>query len=178
LEYETMAEKYLPLLKKKKPVKILEAWMTDQKLDKNKAMQKLCQTAVFYPTMADLMNALEFGVESDLKRCGSKQYKSGAVTLMTLHGSKGLEFPAVLIFGARKGLIPFETGNGCFDVEEERRLFYVGVTRAREILILTASKEESPFLKSLPEELVQREKIRQVKDEGIGKQMNLFDYLK
>ena len=79
-----MAEKYMPWMKKKKPVKILEEWMADLHLEKNKSMQKLTQTAVFYPVMADFMNALEFGVESDLKRCGDKQYKSGAVTLMTL----------------------------------------------------------------------------------------------
>ncbi len=176
--YETLEEKYLPLLKKKKPVKILEEWTTDLKSEKKKAMQKLCQTAVFYSSMTDFMNALEFGVESDLKRCGSKQYKSGAVTLMTLHGSKGLEYPAVLIFGAQKGLIPFENKTYGFNAEEERRLFYVGITRARETLILTTSREESVFLKDLPDELIQREKIRPGKNEGNGKQMSLFEFMK
>ena len=108
-----------------------------------------------------LVNALKFGVESDLKRCGNKQYKSGAVTLMTLHGSKGLEFPAVFIFGVRKGLIPFESGSTASSEEEERRLFYVGITRARENLILTTSKEESPFLEHLPKTLMQRERAWQ-----------------
>ncbi len=178
LLYETMAEKYLPLLKKKKAVKILEEWSTDLQLENKKAMQKLCRTAVFYPAMADFIHALEFGVESDLKRCGSRHYKSGAITLMTLHGSKGLEFPAVFIFGAKKGLIPFETGDHASNVEEERRLFYVGATRARETLILTASKEESAFLKDLPDGLVQREQVRPGKNEENGKQMNLFDFLK
>ena len=176
--FDNMAEKYMPSLKKKKPVKILEEWVSDLHLEKDKAVQKLCQTAIYYPTMADFMDALEFGVESDLKRCGNKQYKSGAVTLMTLHGSKGREFPAVLIFGVRKGLIPFENGQHTTDTEEERRLFYVGVTRAKEALILTTSKEESSFLKDLPKELVQKEKARQYKNEGNGKQMNLFDFMK
>ncbi len=176
--FENMAEKYEPLLKKKKPLKILEEWMADLVLEKKRAMQKLCKTAVFYSTMADFINALEFGVESDLKRCGDKQYKSGAVTLMTLHGSKGLEFPAVLIFGARKGLIPFEAEKQIADREEERRLFYVGITRAQETLILTTTKEESSFLEDLPKELLQREKARQWKNEENGKQMNLFDFMK
>ena len=176
--FDNMAEKYMPSLKKKKPIKILEEWVSDLHLEKDKALQKLCQTAIYYPTMADFLEALEFGVESDLKRCGNKQYKSGAVTLMTLHGSKGREFPAVLIFGARKGLIPFENGQHTTDIEEERRLFYVGVTRAKETLILTTSKEESSFLKDLPKELVQKEKARQYKNEGNGKQMNLFDFMK
>ena len=176
--FDNMAEKYMPSLKKKKPIKILEEWVSDLHLEKDKALQKLCQTAIYYPTMADFLEALEFGVESDLKRCGNKQYKSGAVTLMTLHGSKGREFPAVHIFGARKGLIPFENGQHTTDIEEERRLFYVGVTRAKETLILTTSKEESSFLKDLPKELVQKEKARQYKNEGNGKQMNLFDFMK
>lgn len=176
--FENMAEKYEPLLKKKKPLKILEEWMADLVLEKKRAMQKLCKTAVFYSTMADFINALEFGVESDLKRCGDKQYKSGAVTLMTLHGSKGLEFPAVLIFGARKGLIPFEAEKQIAEREEERRLFYVGITRAQETLILTTTKEESSFLEDLPKELLQREKARQWKNEENGKQMNLFDFMK
>lgn len=176
--FENMAEKYTPMLKKKKPMKILEEWMADLHLENEKSLQKLCQTAVFYPIMADFIHALEFGVESDLKRCGNKQYKSGAVTLMTLHGSKGREFPAVLIFGARKGLIPFEKGNHTADLEEERRLFYVGVTRAKDTLILTTSKEESLFLKDLPKELALKEKTRQVKDAGNGRQMSLFDFMK
>ena len=173
--YQTMEGKYTPLLKKKKSVKILEEWMSDLHLENKKAMQKLCQTAVFYPAMADLINALQFGVESDLKRCKNKQYKSGAVTLMTLHGSKGLEFPVVFISGVRKGLIPFEGGSFITDEEEERRLFYVGITRAREALILTASKEESPFLENLPKDMIKREKARQGKNEGSYRQLSLFE---
>lgn len=174
--YEAMAIKYTPFMKKKKPVKILEEWTEELSFGKNKAMQKLCRTALFYPSMADFIHALEFGVESDLKRCGTKQYKSGTVTLMTLHGSKGLEFPAVLIFGARGGIIPFEYGNGYSDVEEERRLFYVGITRARENLILTTSKDESAFLTDVPEELLAKEKVRQAGNDGNYKQMSLFDF--
>ena len=176
--YENMAQKYAPLLKKKKPLKILEEWSEDLHLEKKKAIQKLCQTAVFYSTMADFIEALQFGVESDLKRCNGKKYKSGAVTLMTLHGSKGLEFPAVLIFGVQKGFLPFENENFVSEEEEERRLFYVGVTRAQETLILTASQEESPFLTDFPKELVQREKARPNKNQGNGKQMNLFEFMK
>ena len=97
---------------------------------------------------------------------------------MTLHGSKGLEYPAVLIFGAQKGLIPFENKTYGFNAEEERRLFYVGITRAQETLILTTSREESVFLKDLPDELIQREKIRPGKNEGNGKQMSLFEFMK
>lgn len=176
--YENMAAKYRPLLKKKKPQKILEEWMDDLRLEEKKGMQKLYRTSVFYQNMAEFVDALEMGVESDLKRCGQKQYTSGAVTLMTLHGSKGLEFPVVMLYGAKKGLIPFETEKHTSDEEEERRLLYVGLTRARRELILTVSGEESPFLREVPDELLVREEARQSGNEGNGKQMSLFDFMK
>lgn len=176
--YENMAEKYQPYMKKKKPQKILDEWMKDLKLEEQKGMQKLYRTAVFYQTMAEFIEALELGVESDLKRCGEKKYTSGAVTLMTLHGSKGLEFPVVMIYGARKGMIPFENEKYISDEEEERRLFFVGITRAKEALIITASKEESVFLGDIPKELVSREKARSHKNMGNGRQMSVFDFMK
>jgi len=175
--YRNMAEKYTPFLKRKKPRKILEEWMEDLDLKKNAAMQKLCGMAVFYRTMGAFTEALDMGIESDLKRAGAKQYTSGAVTLMTLHGSKGLEFPAVIICGVGKGILPLENESYSANIEEERRLFYVGITRAREELVLTASKEESEFLQHIPEELLTREKAGRKKQEG-GRQLSLFDFMK
>ena len=62
---------------------------------------------------------------------------------MTIHASKGLEFPVVFIAGVEEGLIPHarsvEENNG--DVEEERRLFYVAITRAQEKLIMTSCQK-------------------------------------
>ena len=116
------------------------------------------------------------GVESDIKRCGDKRYTGEAVTLMTLHGAKGLEFPVTFIYGVRKGLIPFEKDD-TVDTEEERRLFYVGMTRAKDELILTTSQEESGFLAELPEEEICRERADKRKNADSGKQMSLFDFL-
>lgn len=63
------------------------------------------------------------------------------VSLMTLHVSKGLEFPVVFIFGAVDGIIPhFRNIHTASLVDEERRLFYVGITRAKEKLVITASR--------------------------------------
>jgi len=63
------------------------------------------------------------------------------VGLMTLHSAKGLEYPAVFVGGVENGLIPhFHAGGAAHDVEEERRLFYVGMTRAEERLFLSACR--------------------------------------
>ena len=131
---------------------------------------------VFYKTMSEFVEALSLGVESDLKRCGSKKYTGEAVTLMTLHGAKGLEFPVTFIYGLRKGIIPFEKEDEV-NLEEERRLFFVGMTRAQEELILTTSGEESEFIEELPTDSITREKADKRKNADSGKQMSLFDYM-
>ncbi len=171
--YCQMAEKYGPRLNRGKPQKLLEEWQRDQKLEGKKELEKLCQTAVFYQKMPEFLEALETGVESDLKRCGGKTYTAGAVTLATLHGAKGLEFPVVMLYGVRKGLIPFGEG-GALEEEEERRLFYVGLTRAKEALILTSSPEPSGFLRELPPELAEREQARSAQKAEADRQMSFF----
>ena len=144
-------------------------------------MQKLLQTAVFYKSMDEFLSALELGVESDLKRCGEKAYTSEAVTLMTLHGSKGLEFPAVFIFRAEQGMIPLESEKHPADKEEERRLFYVGLTRAKEELIVTFSGEGSEFFGELRETAAEKtgslvwERAREKKKEEECRQMSIFE---
>ncbi|AEB12049.1 ATP-dependent helicase [Marinithermus hydrothermalis] len=90
-----------------------------------------------------------------------------AVTLMTLHNAKGLEFPVVFIVGVEEGLLPHRSSTARVeDLEEERRLFYVGITRAQERLYLTLSEERetygrreavraSRFLEDIPEAFLQ-----------------------
>ena len=90
---------------------------------------------------------------------------------MTLHGAKGLEFPAVFVAGVREGVLPLEAKGIPGDVQEERRLLYVGMTRAREGLILTTGPNPSPFLEGLPEE-VHRERV--ARRERPAQQMSLF----
>ncbi|MCC6409507.1 MAG: UvrD-helicase domain-containing protein [Planctomycetes bacterium] len=93
------------------------------------------------------------------------------VSLMTLHSAKGLEFPAVFIAGLEENLLPHsraigEAENGEAAIEEERRLFYVGMTRAQEHLVLTLAKvrrhfgqtawcDPSRFLGEIPAELLE-----------------------
>ena len=80
-----------------------------------------------------------------------------AVTLMTLHGAKGLEWRCVFLCGMEEGLLPhsgrgFDDGpaDGALNLEEERRLCYVGLTRARERLILTRAAERTRRGKAVP----------------------------
>jgi DNA helicase-2/ATP-dependent DNA helicase PcrA len=75
--------------------------------------------------------------------------RADRVTLMTLHASKGLEFPVVFIVGCEETLIPYQREGKSYDVEEERRLFYVGMTRAQEKLILTYTKTRFLFGQTL-----------------------------
>ncbi|MHB2016477.1 MAG: ATP-dependent helicase [Candidatus Xenobia bacterium] len=92
--------------------------------------------------------------------------KAGSVTLMTLHAAKGLEFPVVFLVGLEEDLFPHaRCRDNPAEMEEERRLAYVGITRARERLFLTSAQRRrvygeererlvSTFVKEIPEELL------------------------
>jgi DNA helicase-2/ATP-dependent DNA helicase PcrA len=97
----------------------------------------------------------------------SLQDSEPLVTLMTLHNAKGLEYDAVFIIGLEEGVFPHSRALEEGEEEEERRLAYVGVTRARKLLTLTSARERrlfggaernlpSRFLDELPAELVDR----------------------
>ncbi|MBU0730420.1 MAG: UvrD-helicase domain-containing protein [Proteobacteria bacterium] len=77
--------------------------------------------------------------------------RAEAVALMTTHAAKGLEFPYVFIAGLEEGLLPYNYGDRICDIEEERRLFYVGCTRAKNGLILTSSATRMLFGKNMIE---------------------------
>jgi len=74
---------------------------------------------------------------------------SDAVTLATLHAAKGLEFRCVFIIGLEQGMLPHARASTPKQLEEERRLLYVGMTRAREILHLTCCKYVNSFYYNL-----------------------------
>jgi superfamily I DNA/RNA helicase len=79
--------------------------------------------------------------------------KGEAVALMTLHAAKGLEFPVVFITGLEEGLLPGTRSGSAEDLEEERRLFYTGLTRARESVILTAAGSRTVYGKTTPRQV-------------------------
>ena len=78
---------------------------------------------------------------------GEKEQSSGErVRLMTLHQAKGLEFPVVYIVGVEEGILPHvRSMDDVFKLEEERRLFYVGITRAKSRLYITHSQKRFLF---------------------------------
>lgn len=173
--FDEAVKKFRPLFEKARPQKFMEAWIEYMQMENDGAMSKLLNMMVFYHKMGDFMDAVRLGTESDLKRCGGKEYSSGTVTLMTLHGSKGLEFPVTIINGVKKGMIPLERESKAADTEEERRLFYVGMTRAKEELIMTASGEESEFVSGIDGRLIVREKAYKQKSDSGYHQMSLFE---
>ena len=92
----------------------------------------------------------------------------GIVTLMTLHNAKGLEFPVVFMIGCEDGVFPHMRAIESGDLEEERRLCYVGITRAKRDLYLTHARQRalygarewnvpSRFLSEIPDDLTERE---------------------
>lgn len=102
-------------------------------------------------------------VEKEYSQAGELK---NAVTLMTLHAAKGLEFPIVFMIGMEEGIFPHSRSlMDKHELEEERRLCYVGITRAKDRLYLTFAKRRlffgqrtagvmSRFLFDLPEEIV------------------------
>jgi superfamily I DNA/RNA helicase len=103
--------------------------------------------------------------------------KTEAVSLMTLHASKGLEFSCVFITGCEENLIPYSLSEKKpADPEEERRLLYVGMTRAKAFLFLTSARrrflmgreylqKRSRFLDEIEKELIETE-VPQIKNKG------------
>ncbi len=95
----------------------------------------------------------------------SKQTSEDKVHLMTFHSAKGLEFPACFLVGLEDGILPHEKSMAQTGLEEERRLFYVGITRARKFLTLSMARSRmrmgkphptnpSRFLFEIPKELL------------------------
>src|SRR5450432_626896 len=137
------------------------------------------------PPDAPLSERLEKFLEDitlDSDREDEEENKGDAVTLITMHSCKGLEFPHVYIVGLEDGLLPHTRSKLEGTMDEERRLFYVAITRA--MLTLTISHcggrkrydqllpcQPSPFLKELPEELVEHsdEKSKQPVSDATGK---------
>ena len=170
----SLAAEFLPRIKKEKPHKLFESFAQEAGFPVKAPYEKLLNTAVFYKDLPAFLQALLLGEEGDLTRSSGRRYSSGAVSLMTLHGSKGLEFPVVFLCGIKKGTLPLESKKHPADPEEERRLFFVGMTRACEELYLMTSQEPSPFLSELPGGAAHASCVRPQREPSQGTQLSLF----
>jgi len=110
--------------------------------------------------------------------------RADRVRILTMHAAKGLEFPVVFIIGCEEGIIPFAFGAKTLEVEEEKRLFYVAMTRSKRHLYLSWAQSrwlqgqrhvQSPsrFLSAISDKLLQRCKEEKKTKKGAG-QMKLF----
>ncbi len=109
----------------------------------------------------------------------SRRDDEGLVTLMTLHNAKGLEYPIVFVVGCEEGVFPHQRALDEGGIEEERRLFYVAVTRAMRELYLTYARRRSVFgtasysissrfLDEIPAGLTEREELPAPRPRGTG----------
>ena len=113
--------------------------------------------ATLFDWVADMLKGDEFNEPMNLNQIvtrltlrdmlerGEEEDDSDQVQLMTLHASKGLEFPYVFLIGMEEGILPHQTSIDEDNVEEERRLAYVGITRAQQNLWFSLSKERRQF---------------------------------
>jgi len=137
-------------------------------------------------SLADQLQSFLEDITLDTER-EEEQEAGDAVTLITMHSCKGLEFPRVFVVGLEDGLLPHSRSAAEGTLDEERRLFYVAVTRAMQSLTLSHCAgrmkygqlmpcHPSRFLKELPAELVEDAENKKPVDHATGKK--LFDVIR
>ena len=155
--------------------KDLQTGDSNEDFERKNNLNELINAAIQYEeeseinTVEDYLSSTALATDTQPKE---KKDKTNSVTLMTLHNSKGLEFKNVFITGLEQGLFPsYNALNTPSDLEEERRLCYVGLTRAKDRLFLTYARERlqwggdrnrpettsSIFLEEIPDHLSKEE---------------------
>jgi DNA helicase-2/ATP-dependent DNA helicase PcrA len=113
--------------------------------------------------------------------------RADRVSLLTMHAAKGLEFPVVFVVGLEDGILPLRWGSGpaTADLAEERRLFYVAMTRAEDRLFLTRAQKRvwrgaprnlppSPYLRDIEEDLLRHSRYEAGRSKAPVPQLELF----
>ena len=162
----------------------LPKWEAEGKIEN---LEELVGVAREYEQGADEVSLSAFLQEISLHsdQDSLRDSDSGQVTLMTLHNAKGLEYRVVYMLGCEEGIFPHSRSIEENSLEEERRLCYVGMTRAKERLTMlhamrrslygrTDANLPSRFLDELPEEGVERERLRPTSWSNYGAPMGGF----
>ncbi len=142
----------------------------DEKIEEDRMrlenIKELRSVAISFPDLTDFLENVALVEQEYLSEPQANGEKKNCLTLMTLHAAKGLEFPVVFMIGLEEGLFPHSRSlMDKSQLEEERRLCYVGMTRAKDRLFLTharrrlffgtrASNTVSRFVSELPEHLI------------------------
>jgi uncharacterized protein (TIGR00375 family) len=171
------------MMKEKNVVKFVE-WMKEQFFNnqkfQNEDWSRFVALAGEMKNLNEFLDFLALGLGTDTHR------QMEAVSVMTLHASKGLEFECVFIPGCEKGLLPYNLYKTEVDEEEEKRLLYVGMTRAKKLLYLTHARSrmlrgrkfnlpQSPFISTIQQELIQQIKNKpHKKPDEKDNQLSLF----
>ena len=181
---EKARSRYEHLSRTEGPAAMLHAWRQEYGPGEDIDLEHLIRLAAEASSLEHLLDTVLLGLEADFARTGGRAGKRAeAVNLLTLHAAKGLEFPVVFICGLEDGLIPLREHGA--DLEEERRLFYVGLTRAREEAILLHARSRSrygqvvrpalsPLVAEIPSPLLACEELQPPRPRERAQQLSLF----
>lgn len=169
------AQEYRHLAAQEGPAVLVRRYQQEYGADAD--LSRLAQLAERAASLEDLLATVALGVGADYER---RSANVESVRLLTLHAAKGLEFDVVFLCGMEEGLLPLSGA----DLEEERRLCYVGLIRAREELVLVAARSRqqygqrvepslSSFVGELPAELLLNEKVEPPR-RAEAEQLSLF----
>jgi len=162
------------LLERNGVIELLEAERTIEATGRIENLQELVGVAREYgarseePSLAGFLQEVSLTADADAL-AAEDENGSGRVTLMTLHNAKGLEFDAVFVIGMEQNLFPHARSIEEANLEEERRLCYVAITRARRELMLVYARQRtlfgargfnapSQFIAEIPENLIEHER--------------------
>lgn len=178
------ADSFRPLLERTVP-ELVNGWQEQGDLQDFCELEHLSRISEGYRNFPELLRFLPLATEADLSRASISRSEQEMITLSTLHASKGLEYPVVFLAGVEEGLLPYGSGLVAEELAEEQRLFYVGLTRARERCYLASAYrqfhngemvavEPSRFIRMLPKELIETVEIREKKNRE--QQLELFRF--
>jgi DNA helicase-2/ATP-dependent DNA helicase PcrA len=162
------------LLERNGVIELLEAERTIEASGRIENLQELVGVAREYvarseePSLAGFLQEVSLTADADALAAADES-GGGRVTLMTLHNAKGLEFDAVFVIGMEQNLFPHARSIEEANIEEERRLCYVAITRARRELVLVYARQRtlfgargfnapSQFIAEIPENLIEHER--------------------